>query len=133
MKKKILIILSIWLVISVVFGICYKNFSHKYSKLVTIQPISTGYKAAKEPFKTIGLEIANITLNRTGHNRKPFINKMREFGAKKIVIDTRTYQPKFAKTLPPVIIGGKKYENKSVCTIVSYEYKGEMYEVGNCK
>lgn len=131
MKKKILIILSIWVILSSAFGFYYVKHGPKPKKVQ--KPIKTGYKAAKEPFKSLGAEIVNIELKNTKQNKQPFIKKMYDFGAKNVVIRTEINSSKFAKSLPDVIIGGKKYKNKQVCTIVLYEYKGKNYEVGNCK
>lgn len=133
MKKKILIILSIWLILSVTFGVCYKIFGPKNLKPASIQPINSGANAAKDPFKSIGLEIANISLKNTKQNTLPFIKKMEEFGASDIKVHKIKNRSKFHKTLPLVIIGGKKYANKTTCVIVSYQYKDKKYEVGDCK
>jgi hypothetical protein len=134
MKKKIITILSVWIALSIGFGIYYINFGPKKpQKILNMQPISSGYKAAKEPFRSLALEIVSIELRQTKQNKKPFIKKMYEFGAKNIIIKTETNSSEVAKTLPDVIIGGKKFKEKQTCTIVSYKYKGKNYEAGNCK
>ena len=134
MKKKIITIISIWIALSIIFGIYYINFGPKKPrKLKTMQPITSGYKAAKEPFKSISLEIVDIELRQTKQDKKPFIKKMYEFGAENVVVKTERNGSTIAKTLPDVIIGGKKFEKKQFCTIVSYKYKGINYETGNCK
>lgn len=134
MKKKIITILSIWIALSVGFGIYYMKFGPKKSKkILNMQPISSGYKAAKEPFKSIALEIVDIELRQTKQDRKPFIKKMYEFGAENVVVKTERNGSTIAKTLPDVIIGGKRFEKKQFCAIVSYKYKGKNYETGNCK
>lgn len=133
MAKKILIILGIWVFLSVLFGFYYVKFGPKRVKIMNVMPIQTGYKAAKEPFKTVGMTIAEIIIKNTKQNTTPFIDKMYEFGATDVVITTEKNESKFKKTLPKVIIGGKTYENKVECTIVSYKYKNKNYEVGTCK
>lgn len=132
MKKKIIIILSIWVILSIVFGICYKKFGPK-PKGPIITPISSGAKTAKEPFKTIGLAAAKTSLKHNKPIIAPFAKEMKEFGAENIKLQIEKNSSKVLKTLPPVVIGGKTYKNKTICAIVSYEYKGKKYEVGTCK
>lgn len=134
MRKKIITILSIWIILSIGFGIYYIKFGPKPPKrILNMQPISSGYKAAKEPFKSIALEIANMELRQTKQDKKPFIKKMYEFGAENVIIKTETNASQIAKTLPDVIIGEKKFEKKQICAIISYKYKGQNYEAGSCK
>ena len=54
-------------------------------------------------------------------------------GAENVVVKTERNGSTIAKTLPDVIIGGKRFEKKQFCAIVSYKYKGKNYETGNCK
>lgn len=133
MKKKICIILSIWLILSIAFGVYYTNSKPKPKKTFKPSPIKYEAKAAKEPFKSIGIEIVNIHLNKTQQNTAPFIKKMYEFGAEDVVITTEKNRSQVFKYLPTVFIGKEKYEKKKICTIVSYKYKGKKYQVGDCK
>lgn len=132
MKKKIIIILSIWVVLSTLFGIWYKKYGPK-PKGPQIQPISSGAKAAKEPFKTIGTAAAETVLKQRKPNFIPFAKQMKKFGAENVKLKIERNNKQFSKALPVVIIGGKKYKNKTICAIVSYDYNGVKYEVGTCK
>ena len=124
MKKKIITILSIWIILSIIFRIWYKKNGPKHPK-IDVKPISSGAKAAKEPFKTIGMASIETTLKYNKPILVPFAKQMRELGAENIKLNIETLQT--------VIIGGKKYKNKTICAIVSYDYKGDKYEVGTCK
>ena len=132
MTKKILIILGIWIIASIIFGITYTKNNPKPKRLKQT-PITTNAKMAKEPFKSIGKEISQKALENNEYNFKPFINKMKARGANNILITTHLNQSPVSKTLPPVIIGGKTHKNKVKCSIVSYEHKNKKYEVGTCK
>lgn len=132
MKKKIIIILSIWVILSTIFGICYKKYGPK-PKGPHIKPISSGAKAAKEPFKTIGMAAVETSLKCNKPVLAPFAKEMRELGAENINLQIERNSSSITKSLPPVIIGGKTHKNKTICGIVSYDYKGKRYEVGTCK
>ena len=132
MKKKIIIILGIWVILSTLFGIWY-NFSGQKHTNSNLTPISSGAKAAKEPFKTIGMAAAETSLKHNKPILAPFAKQMQKFGAENITLQLERNKKRFSKTLPLVIIGGKKYKNKTLCAIVSYEHKGTKYEVGTCK
>ena len=132
MRKKIIIILSIWIILSIIFGIWYKKNGPKHPK-IDVKPISSGAKAAKEPFKTIGMASTETTLKYNKPILVPFAKQMRELGAENIKLNIETSKNTMSETLPTVIIGGKKYKNKTICAIVSYDYKGDKYEVGTCK
>jgi hypothetical protein len=134
MKKKIITILSVWIALSIGFGVYYIKFGPKMPKKVEImQPISSGYKPAKEPFKSIAQEIVNIEFRKTKQDKTPFIKKMYEFGAKNVVVQTKQNASTIAKTLPDVIIGEKRFKKKQFCVIITYQYKDKNYETGDCK
>lgn len=133
MAKKILAILGIWIISSVLFGFFYIKSTPRERKNLNSSVIKSGYKAAKEPFKTIGINIAQITLNKTKQDTKPLIKKMYEFGATDVIITTKKNISPIKNTLQPIVIGGKTYKNKVECSIVSYTYKNKKYEVGTCK
>lgn len=132
MKKKIIIILGIWVILSTLFGIWYNFSGPKYTN-TNLTPISSGAKAAKEPFKTIGMAAAETSLKYNKTVLLPFAKQMQKFGAENITLQLERNNRQISKTLPPVIIGGKKYKNKTLCAIVSYDYKDKRYEVGTCK
>ena len=132
MKKKIIIILSIWVILSTIFGICYKKYGPK-PLVPQISAINSRARAAKEPFKTIGMAAAQTSLKRKKPILAPFAKEMREFGAENISLQIEKNSSPVSKTLPPVVIGGKTHKYKTICAIVSYDYKGKRYEVGTCK
>mgnify|MGYP003296797874 CR=1 FL=1 len=133
MKKKILIILGIWILISGLFALLYPKMNPQKKKLNETEIISSGAKLAKEPLKSIGKAAAEVALKNENANLKPFAEQMQKYGATEIKIIIETNKSRFEKSLPTVIIGGKEYKNKTKCSIVTYEYENEKYEVGVCK
>ncbi len=106
MKKKIGIILSIWIIASLIFAITYIKQNPKPKKL-ELKPITTGAKAAKEPFKSIGKEISKIALNNDKYDLKPFTKQLLEKGATNVVIQTHINSSPIKKHFQQLLLAVK--------------------------
>ena len=130
MKKKIFIIIAIWILISSIFAIAYTIKTQPKSKH---KPIRYEGKMAKEPFKSIGIKMAEIALENKNVQLTPFIKELKEAGAEDIRMVIEINKSPVEKTLPPVVIGKKVFKNSTECGVIKYTYKGETYVVGTCK